>query len=109
MKNREMRKRRSLEEEINDFWETWGGRELIQLLRDVIPLFQLYDVQDERDWVEEEVGKENEREVRLLRTIYLVSKLSDRHAGKLCLLNTKFKGLWIKMEQKTKEIESGVV
>ncbi len=102
-----MGKRRTLEEDINSFWNKWGGIELIQFLKDIIPLFQLYDVEDENDWVEAEVGKENELEVRLLRTIYLVSKIADKHAGRLCRLTTCFKGLWIRMEEKVKETENG--
>lgn len=68
-------------------------------MRDIIPLFELYDVEDEDDWVENAVGKENERNVRLVRTVYLVSRIAEFHAGKLCNLKIKFPNLHNKMEK----------
>lgn len=96
-----MPKKRTLEEEINKFLEIWGCREIISFLRDIIPLFELYDVEDEDDWVEKKVGggEENVRTVRLVRTVYLMSRIAEFHAGKLCFINIHFKNLWKKMEK----------
>ena len=92
-------KKKTLEEEINLFLESWGSKEMIDFLDDVIPLFELYNVDDKDDWVKDEVGKENERTVRLIRTVYLVSRIAEFHAGKLCLANMRFKNLWERMEK----------
>jgi hypothetical protein len=96
-----MGKKRSLEEEINDFLESWDCKQKIAFLRDIIPLFELYDVEDEDDWVEKAVGgdKENVRTVRLIRTVYLVSKIAEFHAGRMCTIKGRFKDLWKRMEK----------
>ncbi len=96
-----MGRKRSLEDEINAFFETWDCKQQIAFLRDIIPLFELYDVEDEDDWVKDKVGgdEENVRNVRLIRTVYLVSKIAASHAGKLCVINANFKDLWKKMEK----------
>lgn len=96
-----MARKKSIEQEINDFLDIWDCRALTTFLRDIIPLFELYDVEDEDDWVEKEVGgdAENVRTVRLIRTVYLVSRIAEFHAGKLCTINIGFKQLWKRMEK----------
>lgn len=92
-------KKQSIEEEIEAFLEKWDCKQLCDFLRDIIPLFELYDVEDESDWVKEAVGEENERNVRLIRTVYLVSRIAEFHAGILCSLKVNFKDLWKKLEK----------
>lgn len=87
-----------LEQELIEFTKLWNCEELVAFLRDIIPLFELYDIEDEKDWVEEAVGEEDSRNVRMIRMIYLVSKIADFHAGRLCRLNSEHKRLWKRME-----------
>ncbi len=94
-----MGKKKSIEDEINAFLEKWDCKKLCDFLRDIIPLFELYDVEDEDDWVKEAVGEENERNVRLIRTVYLVSRIAAFHAGTLCCINVEFKDLWKRLEK----------
>lgn len=98
-----MASKKSIEEEISDFLDLWGRDQLVSFLRDVIPLFELYDVQDEGDWVEEAVGQEDMRNVRLIRTVYLVSKIADFHAGRLSTIKCQYKELWKKMQKHVEE------
>lgn len=95
----------TLEDEINNFFKMWTGNDIIEFLRSTIPLFELYDVEDEDDWVEKEVGgdEENVRNVRLIRTVYLISKIAETHAAKLCKINFHFKHLWKRMEKQSME------
>jgi len=95
-------KKKSLEEELNDFLEYWDVKKLKEFFRDVTPLLDLYNVEEENDWVKEAVGEENERNVRLIRTVYLVSKIAEFHAGKLCSINVEFRNLWKRLENADK-------
>lgn len=90
--------KKTIEQEINDFLSYWGEKELIAFLRDIIPLFELYDVDDEDDWVKDAVGEENEQTVRLIRTVYLMSRIAEFHTGKLNLMRMRFKDLWKRIE-----------
>lgn len=103
-----MGKKKSLEEEINDFLDVWDCKQQIAFLRDIIPLFELYDVEDEDDWVENKVGggEENVRNVRLIRTVYLVSKIAEMHSSKLCSIKFNFKNLYQKMEKRKQEVDN---
>ncbi len=96
-----MGRKKTIEQEINDFLESWDCKQQIAFLRDIIPLFELYDVEDEDDWVEKKVGgdEENVRNVRLIRTVYLVARIAEFHAGKLCSINVNFRNLWKRMEK----------
>jgi hypothetical protein len=94
-------KKQNLEEEINHFLDRWDYKEQIQFLQDIVPLVELYNVDEDDDWVEKAVGGdiENVRNVRLIRTVYLISKLAEFHAGKLCMINIEFKNLWKRIEK----------
>lgn len=96
-----MAKKKTIEEEINGFLELWDCKQQIAFLRDIIPLFELYDVEDEDDWVEKEIGgdKENVRTIRLVRSVYLISKMCEFHAGRFCRINMEYKNLWKRMEK----------
>ena len=96
-----MKKKKTIEQEINEFLESWDCKQQIAFLRDIIPLFELYDVEDEDDWVKEAVGESNERNVRLIRTVYLVSKIAEFHAGKLCSIKMNFKDLFLRLEKES--------
>lgn len=91
-------KKKTIEKELEEFLQTWNCEQMTAFLRDIIPLFELFDVEDENDWVANEVGKENEQNVRLVRTMYLVSRIAEFHAGKLCTLKINHKGLWKRLE-----------
>src|SRR5258708_3803338 len=93
---------RSLQEDINDFLSLWASEELTSFLIDVLPLVELYNVDEEKDWVRDEVGQENTRSVRLARTVYLLSRFAEAHASRLFNTNTRFKGLWRRMEEEVK-------
>lgn len=94
-----MNKKKTLEEEINEFLEKWDCKQLTAFLRDIIPLFELYDVEDENDWVKDAVGESNERTIRLIRTVYLVSIIAENHAGILCSIKMKFKNIFKRMQK----------
>jgi len=65
---------------------------------DVFPLFELYNIEEEDDWVKDSVGASDVHNVRLIRTVYLMSKIAENHAGRLCLMNLNFKNLWKRMQ-----------
>lgn len=94
-----MKNKKDIEDEITDFLEFWDCDRQISFLKDTLMLFELYDVDDENDWVRDAVGESNERNVRLIRTVYLLSRIADFHAGILCSINIKFKDLWKKLEK----------
>ena len=95
-----MKRKKDIKDEINEFLEDWGTDSIISFLRDIIPLFELFDVEDENDWVEKQVGgdESNVATIRLIRTVYLVSRIAEFHAGKLCSLKIKYPTLWKRME-----------
>lgn len=88
----------SIHAEINKFLNVYGADKLQSFLADVIPLFELYDVDDSNDWVKDAVGESDERNVRLIRTVYLLSKIANNHSLALTQINSRFKGLYKRME-----------
>lgn len=94
-----MRTKKTLEQELNEFLEKWDAIQMSNFLRDIIPLFELYDVEEEDDWIKDAVGASEERNVRLIRTIYLVSRIAEFHAGRLATIKMHFKDLHKRMEK----------
>lgn len=95
--------KKTLEFEINEFFELWGEKELISFFADVFPLLELYNVDENDDWVRDAVGEDNTQNVRLIRTVYLLSKVADKHAGKLSRTNAYFKNIWQRIEKHNSE------
>jgi len=89
----------SIEEELNGFLELWGGVEMTSFLEDIIPLMELFDVDETDDWVLDAVGPEHIHTIRIARSIYLISKIAENHSPRLCSLKVKFPGLWKRMEK----------
>lgn len=93
-----MKLKKTNEDRINDFLTYWDCEKNTAFLRDIGPLLELYDVDESDDWVKNEVGEDNERNVRLVRTVYLMSRLADLHAGEFVAIKCQFKGLWKRLE-----------
>lgn len=93
------KKKKTLEDEINEFLEYWDCEKMCAFIRDIEPLFELYDVTEEDDWVKDAVGEDDERNVRLIRTVYLISRIAELHTGKLSLVRLNFKDIYRKMEK----------
>ena len=94
-----MKSKKTLEDEINEFLEYWDADQMCAFLCDIGPVFRLYDVDEENDWVKNAVGEEDERNVRLIRTVYLISRIAEFHAGKLVGVKVNFKNIYQKMEK----------
>jgi Holliday junction resolvase RusA-like endonuclease len=86
--------------------EIFGPEQLIKFAEDVSELYTLYDVDEKDDWVAKEVGEENTREVRLARTAYLLSMISDTHGKLLDKINRKFPGFWKDAERIAQEVSN---
>ncbi len=91
--------KKDLQQEINEFLEVFDVNTLISFLECTIPLTELYDVEENADWVEDYVGKDHVSTIRMIRTVYLISKLSELHGGKLAIVKAKFKDLYKRLEK----------
>jgi len=94
-----MKQKKTIEDEIIDFLHLWDSDCMSNFLRDIIPLIELYDADEENDWVRDAVGEENERNVRIIRTVYLLSRIAENHSGKICRIKLEFKKLWERLEK----------
>lgn len=91
--------KKTIEQEINEFFDIWDVENLTAFFRDVFPLLELYNVDQDDDWVRDAVGDDNLQNVRLIRTVYLMSKIAENHAGKLAITSAKFKRIWRRLEE----------
>ena len=100
-----MRKKKPIEEQINEALTHWDRDSIKAFMHDVMPLFELFNVDDRDDWVERAVGggKENVRTVRLVRMIYLMSRIAHFHTGKLVGFRSKFPSLYQDLEKYQKD------
>jgi hypothetical protein len=103
------RKKRDLEEELNEFMSVWDKKKVASLLKDMIPFFELFHIDEgAEEEFEEYEGEVYEAQVRILRTVYLLSRLAHTHAGDLCLMNARFKNLWVRMEKESLNMNNNV-
>jgi hypothetical protein len=88
-----------VEEEINLFLETWDYMKMKKFFEMISPLVDLYEVDENEDWLEEQVGKENRDNVRLIQTVYLMSKIVEDFSQPFCKLKMDHPKLWKRMEK----------
>lgn len=93
-----MAKKKTLEEEINEFLDEFGFAQQNMLLHDLYDLFHIYDI-DEKGNLKGIVEEDDDSTVRLCRIVYLLSRIAEFHAGKLVAIKIKFKDLWRRMEK----------
>lgn len=93
--------KKTLEQEINEFLEIWDYKQQCAFLRDILPIVELYNVEENDDWVAKEVSgdKQNVNTVRLVRSVFLISRLCEIHAGKMCMMSVQFKNLWSRLQK----------
>lgn len=89
---------KNIEQEINDFVKLFGQKEIIEFMEKCIDILELYDVDEEEDWVVDSVGKDQATNVRIIRTIYTISKIADSFASRFKTLNIMHPQLWRKLE-----------
>jgi len=53
-----MAKKKTIEQEINEFLTVWDFEHISEFFKYIEPLMELYNVTEEDDWVAKEVGKE---------------------------------------------------
>jgi len=90
---------KELEVQINEFLEVWDLEQQEKFLRDVIPLFEMYFSLDKEGEIFEKENGEHEATIRLIRSVYLISKMAEYHAGKLASVKMQWPSLWKKMEK----------
>ena len=93
-----MARKKNIEQEINEFLEKWDCNQLTAFLRDILPLMELYNVDEDDDWVRDCVGEDNLQNVRLIRTVYLISKIAENHASILASTKIYFKNICDRLE-----------
>ena len=97
--------KKTIEQEINEFLEWWDYEHIGEFFRYIEPLLELYNVTEKEDWVATAVGEEDARNVRLIRTVYIVSKMCEAFGGRFVSINTRFKHLYKRLEKENVVIE----
>lgn len=86
--------------------QIFGPEKLMEFISDVWELFQLYDVDENDDWLEAAVGDDNVREVRLARTAIILSNIAERHAKSFDKIARRFPHLAKDAEKVAKQMEA---
>lgn len=89
---------KGLEKDINGFLEYFDIPKLMDLIQDIMPLCELYSFNETEDWVKE-LKPDDHWDLRILRTVYLISRIADKHAGRLASLRVMYPKLYDRMEK----------
>lgn len=95
--------KKPVKDQIVDFLNRWDTSTNQLFLDAVHELYKLHDVDENDDWIRDHYGEDAEN-IRLIRTVYLISKFADRFAGKLVNTTIDHKGLWQKIEKEALKI-----
>lgn len=92
------KKKKDVKETINKALDFWTCSDQLKFMKEVVALFRLYDVDEENDWVEEIVGTEDLQNVRLMRTMIIISRIAEFHGTTLFNFKLHFPNLYKEME-----------
>lgn len=96
-------KKIELDEEIDMFLMDWDYKQMKEFIELMVPILELYDVAEGEDWIYDAVGEDNERNVRLIQTVYLISKFAEAFSSRLCTIKMKYHRMWYRMEKYIKQ------
>lgn len=96
----------SVNEKAKGILQIFGPERLMQFIKDSWELYELYDVDEEDDWVAERVGEEDVRGVRLARTAYLLSLVAANHAKAFEKIQRKYPDFWKDAERIEREVSA---
>lgn len=85
--------------EINAFVQKWDVYSLIEFVGLAEKLIELYDMDEKDDFLRQYYGKEDGDNIRIVRTVMILSKMSEVFGAKMVSTNVKFKGLWKKLSE----------
>ena len=101
-----MARPKTIEEHINLAINTWGFKDLSSFMDDIIPLVQLFDFDKNNDWLLKDLIPEDRNNVRLIRSMYIISKIAENHAGNLVKFKATLPKLYLKLEEAVKSISA---
>src|ERR1700722_16802691 len=88
---------KTLETEVNDAINFWGIDKHTDFLEDILHILEIYGFQT-KEWIDLPM-EEEQITVRLIETIYMISKIADKHAGALASFKMTFPKLHERMEK----------
>lgn len=94
--------KKDLQSQINEVLEVWDMPQQERFIRDVVPILDLYyNIGQDMEMFEKEENVMDAATVRLVRSAYLLSKLSERHSAKIATIKMIAPDLWRRMEKET--------
>lgn len=93
------RKKKTIHEEVNEILDIVNVDCINLFFKELYYLFELFDVDEKDDWVEKLVGKDNVREVRLIRACYIVSRMAEHFSSKFCSVKAHHPNFWKRLQQ----------
>lgn len=101
-----MDKNKNIDKELNAFLTEWDSNSFASFLKDVLPITELYAVDDDGKMILSQHIEGDQRyvdTVMMIRTAYLMSRFIDFQTPKLLSMRTNFKGFWKRLEQAQSE------
>lgn len=92
-------KKSDINAEIQELFETWDHITLEKFLFLLFPLYEMYDISEDNDWIKNYVGEKHLSDVCKARTAYFLSKISDFFSGKFSMTKIRHGRLWEQMEK----------
>lgn len=87
-----------LETKVARFFEKWSFDDLNDCARYFLEFLEIFQLDEEFDWDKEVLQDENNRNIKIIRCMYVMTKFADMYGSKLLATKLEFKSLWKKLE-----------
>lgn len=100
-----MSKKKDIESELIDFWTLYPPTEMEKFIRDVIPLVDMFEKYEDEEWLNEAPTLQETLNIKLIRGAYIMSRIAELHAGRMCRIKNAHGDFWKRLEGKANELQ----
>lgn len=91
-----------IEKKLQEFFQIMPHEKLIGFAELAAELLEVFQAYEDCDW-DEIMANEDTRNVKIIRTVYIMSRLAEDYSGTLALVRVKYKDFWRKLEKISQE------
>jgi len=91
--------KRNVNEDLERCITQWIGKQLPGIMNYMIEMCKLWNIDDDNDFLKQELGCEDVKNHRLILTAYMLSRFAESYAGALVSFKVEYKDLWKRLEK----------
>lgn len=91
-----------IEKKLQEFFEIMPHEKLTRFAEMSAQLLEIFQAYEDCDW-DEIMANEDTRNVKIIRTVYIMSRIAEEYSGVLSIVRVKYKDFWRLLDKISQE------